>query len=67
MLTESLMLFHGALINDMNESFVNNFSEYSSATLLAVEENISGVVCAHDDHSEIRSIVMYVDVEQEFF
>ena len=66
MLTESLMLFHGALVNDINEPFFHKLFEYATAGLLTLKENLPSVISAHDYHSEIRRVIMYVHVEQEF-
>ena len=61
------MLFHGALVDDMNDAFLDKINEYPPAGLLALEENLAGMVSAHDYHSEIRCIKVYVHVQQEFF
>jgi hypothetical protein len=66
-LTESLMLFHGALINDINESLLHKFFEDAAAGLLTLEEDLASVISAHDDDSEIRGVIVYVHVQQEFF
>lgn len=60
------MLFHGALIDDMNDAFLDEFLEYPPACLLAFEENLAGVVSAHDYHSEIRRVEVNIHIEQEF-
>ncbi len=65
-LTESLMLFHSALVNDINESLFHEFFEYAAAGLLTLKEHLTSVVSAYYYDSEIRRIIMYVHIEQEF-
>jgi len=60
------MLFHGALVDDMNDTFLDEFLEYPPACFLTLEENLAGMISAHDYHSEIRSVKVNVHVEQEF-
>ncbi len=60
------MLFHGALVDDMNDAFLDELLEYPPAGLLALEENLASMVSAHDYHSEICSVKVNVHIEQEF-
>lgn len=60
------MLFHGALVDDLNDAFLNKLLEYPPASFLALEENLAGMISANNYHSEIRSVKVYVHVEQEF-
>ena len=60
------MLFHGALVDDVNDTLLDEFLEYPPASFLALEENLTGVVSAYDYHSEIRSVEVNVHVEKEF-
>lgn len=60
------MLFHGPLVNDMNNALLDEFLEYPPACFLALEENLARMVSAHDNHSEIRSVEVNVHIEQEF-
>ena len=60
------MLFHGALVDYVNDTFLDELLEYPPAGFLALEENLAGMVSAHDYHSEIWSVKVNVHVEQEF-
>jgi len=61
------MLFHGALINDIINPFVDDLSKNAAACLLTLEKDLASMISAHNYYPEIGRVVMYVDVEQEFF
>lgn len=60
------MLFHGALVDDVNDTLLYEFLEYPPACFLTLKENLAGMISAHDYHSEIQSVEVNVHVEQEF-
>ena len=51
--------------DDVNDAFLDKFLEYPPASHLELNENLAGMISAHDYHSEIPSVEVNVHVDQE--
>ena len=63
LVTELLMLFDGASIDNCEDILWGKLFKYFSSCFLALKEDLSSVICADYDDTEIRCVEVDVNVE----
>ena len=63
LVTELLMLFDGASIDNCEDILWCKLFKYFSSCFLALKEDLSSVICADNDNTEIRCVEVDVNVE----
>jgi hypothetical protein len=66
-ITKSLMLFHGASIDNSEDILFSQLFKNFTASFLALEKYFSRVISAHNNDTKVWSVKVDVNIEQEFF